>query len=69
MFQFKEFWRWCILIQVNILDIFPHLRLYNPHSYEEWICVHLDVKSSEGEPTLETRLQLKMETDTFTETF
>jgi len=30
MFHFKEFWRWRILIQVNILDIFPHLGLYNP---------------------------------------
>ena len=47
---------------MNILDIVPHFRLYNPHSYEEWICVHLYVKSTEQEPILETRLQLKMET-------
>ena len=56
-------------MQVYILDIAPHLRLYNPHSYEECICVHLDVKRSEREPTLETRLQLKMGTDSFTEIF
>jgi hypothetical protein len=60
------------MVYFNTGEYFGHCptsQAIQPTQLRRMYLCDLDVKRSEGDPTLETRLQLKMETVSFTETF